>query len=731
MTERRASFPPQEPPPSRHSVPLTVKIIVGLITGAVLGLVIGEAVQPLKVFGETYVGLMQMTVMPFIVFSLIGNIGRLKIPELRLLARTGLVTYLLLWFFAVITALCFANAFPVLHTSHFFSTSLIDAPPNVDWLRLFVPSNPFKSLAENSVPAVVIFCIMFGIGLIGFDSKQGIIDLMTISARSLHKVNGMVVQLTPYGIFAITAHSTGTIPIREFERLEAYYLTLGSFILIMTFVVLPLLVSAFTRIRYREVIRISADSLLTAFVTGSVLSSIPLLIEATKSFYQGDDQDEEKNAKFAEFILPLAYPFPNSGNVAALLFISFAGWFVGQRLSFGEELHLLWLGSLLMFGKVLLAIPFLLNVFQIPQDMFQLFLASGVFAGRFSDALGAMHYLAFTLLATARMTGQFELSLTKLIQNVLIMAGSITLILLLIRSPLERLSVSDDTRHLILNRANLYHSPKTQINIVAPAPNPVSIQHFKNHLDRIRSRGILRVGFQKDYLPYSFVNNQGNLVGLDVDLILKFAHELGVSLEFVPYTRASQQEQINKDHFDIAISGISVTLERSIRMNLSEPYLIVNLALVVPDHRRAEFESEERINELENPHIAVLEGSLFEENVRRHFPRAIVDHIAGPAEFFEDTQADYDVLATHAESGAAWTLVHPEYTVVNPFQHPDRAPLAIAVAGFDVVLEDTLNTWITLQKINGTIEQLSEYWLQGKEFSQEKHRGALIPVPPH
>ena len=731
MTERSAAISPQEPPTSRRPVPLTVKIIIGLTTGAVIGLALGEAVQPLKAIGETYVGLMQMTVLPFIVFSLIGNIGRLNMPELRLLARTGLVTYVLLWFFAVITALCFSNAFPVLHTSHFFSTSLIEAPPSVDWLRLFVPSNPFKSLVENSVPAVVIFCILFGVGLIGFDSKQGIIELMNISAKSLHKVNGMVVQLTPYGIFAITAHSTGTIPIREFERLEAYYLTLGSCILIMTFVVLPLLVSTFTRIRYRDVIRISADSLLTAFVTGSVLSSIPLLIEATKSFYQEDEQDGEKNAEFAEFILPLAYPFPNSGNVAALLFISFAGWFVGQRLSFGEELHLLWLGSFLMFGKVLLAIPFLLNVFQIPQDMFQLFLASGVFAGRFSDALGAMHYLAFTLLATARMTGQFELRWTKLIQNVLIMAGSISLILLLIRPPLERLSVSDDTRHLILNRANLYHAPKTQINIVAPAPNPVSIQHFKSRLERIRSRGILRVGFQKDYLPYSFVNNQGNLVGLDVDLISKFAHELGVSLEFVPYTRASQQEQINKDHFDIAISGISVTLERSIRMILSEPYLIVNLALVVPDHRRTEFESEERINELENPHIAVLEGSLFEENVRRHFPRAIIDRIASPVEFFEDTQADYDALATHAESGAAWTLVHPEYTVVNPFHHPDRAPLAIAVAGFDVVLEDTLNTWISLQKVNGTIDQLSEYWLQGKEPSQEKHRRPLLPLLSH
>lgn len=710
-----------------RKIPLTTRILIGLFAGVGLGLLLGPAIAPLKAIGEVYVGLMQMTVLPFIVFSLIGNIGRLKMDELRLLGRTGLVTYAILWAFAVITTLSFSRAFPELETSHFFSSSLIEPPPEVDWIKLFVPSNPFKSLAENAVPAVVLFCILFGIGLINFDGKQGLIDQLQVSARSLHKVNGMVVQLTPYGIFAIAAHASGTIPLREFERLEAYYLVLAATIVLMTFVVLPLLVSSFTPIRYRDVIRISADSLLTAFVTGSVLSSLPILIESTKNFYQEESKENgERNADFAGFILPLAYPFPNSGNVAALLFVSFAGWFVGQRLSFGEEFHLFWLGSFLMFGKVLLAIPFLLNVFQIPQDMFQLFLAAGVLAGRFSDALSAMHYLAFTLIATARMTGQFHIHWLKLARNSGIIVAAIVISLLLIRSPLERLSVSDDTRHLILNRASLYRDNVHPPVIVAPGPNPIKLTGFNNRLERIQSRGILRVGFQEDYLPYSFLNHEGHLVGLDVDLICKFAKELGVRLEFVPYKRATLQDQINGDQFDLAISGISVTMERSVRMLLSEPYLIVNLALVVPDHQRSLYESEDEIREMEHLHIAVSEGSQFEESIKRHFPNAIIDRIASPAHFFEDMQTGYDVLAIHAESGSAWTLVHPEYAIVNPFHHPDRAPLAIAIAGFDNPLQSTLNTWIQLQKVNGTMDRLDEYWIKGKESHPETHRKPLL-----
>ena len=71
-------------------------------------------------------------------------------------------------------------------------------------------------------------------------------------------------------------------------------------------------------------------------------------------------------------------------------------------------------------------------------------------------------------------------------------------------------------------------------------------------------------------------------------------------------------------------------------------------------------------------------------------------------------------MAAHAESGAAWTLLYPQYTIVNPLNHPDRAPISIAVSGFDLALESMLNAWIGLQKINGTLDRLSDYWFLGK-----------------
>jgi hypothetical protein len=50
----------------------------------------------------------------------------------------------------------------------------------------------------------------------------------------------------------------------------------------------------------------------------------------------------------------------------------------------------------------------------------------------------------------------------------------------------------------------------------------------------------------------------------------------------------------------------------------------------------------------------------------------------------------------------------------------------VAVAGFDIVLDDTLNTWITLLKMDGTIDKLFDHWMLGKSSSLKKPRWSII-----
>ena len=60
----------------------------------------------------------------------------------------------------------------------------------------------------------------------------------------------------------------------------------------------------------------------------------------------------------------------------------------------------------------------------------------------------------------------------------------------------------------------------------------------------IRARGILRVGYLPDSLPYAFFNARGELVGFDVELAHQLAREMGVKLELVPVSRERFDEHM-------------------------------------------------------------------------------------------------------------------------------------------------------------------------------------------
>ncbi len=728
-TSVRQPQPPlvvQDQQPPKKPINLTAWIFLAMAFGIASGLFIGEYAVNLKFIGDVYVGLMQMTVLPYVVFSLIGNIGRLSVREVGLLATSGLKIFLGLWATAAITVLLLSQAFPDLTTGQYFSSTMVDPPPKLNWLNLFVPSNPFRSLADNSVPAVVVFCILFGVAIIGFEEKRSLLDHIGLITRTLHRVNGYVVKLTPIGVFGICAHAAGTMSFSEFERLQAYYLTFGASVILLTFVILPLLVTVYTPFTYRQVISAAKDALLTAFVTGSVFPVIPLLIEGVNRLYADHFRKDARHSDFPEFILPLAYPFPDSGNVIDLIFIPFAAWFLGDMMGIGDELFMVGAGFFLLFGKVFLTIPFLLNSFHIPQDMFQLFLAAGVLAARVGDILSSMHYLVFTVLTTAAMTGLLKVRLSRLFWAVGLALAIILPVILGIRYALTHIGNDEHGTETTLDRRDLLEKPVFTSLVAQAAPNPVPLKPGQNRLERIKQRGLIRVGYRPDNLPYTYFNQEGKLVGLDIDLVTRLARDLNAGIEFVGFRSETLAQQLADDHFDMALSGLTDSLERSSVMLMSEPYLVVNMALLVKDHQRSEFEDEEKINRRKRLRIGVVKGSYFEKRTLDHFPDAQIDRLDSPRQFFEEGWRELDALAMHAESGAAWTLVYPAYTVVNPLQRRDSAPVSLAIAGFDIVLDDTLNTWITLMKMDGTLDKLFDHWMLGKNTKPKEPRWSIL-----
>jgi Bacterial extracellular solute-binding proteins, family 3 len=90
-------------------------------------------------------------------------------------------------------------------------------------------------------------------------------------------------------------------------------------------------------------------------------------------------------------------------------------------------------------------------------------------------------------------------------------------------------------------------------------------------LDAIVGAGTLRVGLTEDYRPFSFADASGNVEGIDVDMAMSLAQALGVRLEIVKTSWSTLKSDLEANSFDIAMGGITITLDRQRTGPFSSP----------------------------------------------------------------------------------------------------------------------------------------------------------------
>jgi Na+/H+-dicarboxylate symporter len=184
------------------------RILVGLAAGVLLGLFLGERAALLKWAADGFVKLLQMTVLPYVTVSIIGSLGKLRYEEARILGiKTGAVL-VGLWLTALLFTFLIPLTFPQVQSASFFSTTLVEPRTPFNFVDLYIPSNPFYSLANNVVPAVVLFSVVIGLALIGVERKQVLLDVLTVGSDALSRATRFVVRWTPFNSSSRAASST-------------------------------------------------------------------------------------------------------------------------------------------------------------------------------------------------------------------------------------------------------------------------------------------------------------------------------------------------------------------------------------------------------------------------------------------------------------------------------------------------------------------------------------------
>jgi hypothetical protein len=94
--------------------------------------------------------------------------------------------------------------------------------------------------------------------------------------------------------------------------------------------------------------------------------------------------------------------------------------------------------------------------------------------------------------------------------------------------------------------------------------------------------------------------------------------------------------------------------------------------------------------------------------------------------FFESEDGHYDALLTTSEGGAAWTLLYPEYTIIALPGQRHQVLLVLGLTEHDAKLEDYLNNWIRISRLNGTIDELKDHWIYGRTAVKERPRWSVL-----
>ena len=710
---------------------LTFRIITGLVLGVFTGLFFGEDAADLQIIADVWIGLMQMTVLPYVIVSLISGLGQLDSALARQLAIKGGLLMLAFWGIALLVVTVMPMAFPDFVNAAFYSAHSKEAVATMNPVDLYIPSNPFHAMANTVIPAVVIFSSAVGIALIGMPRKATFIDSMTIFLEALGRVTRFMVGLTPIGVFAIVAVAAGTMTLDELARLQVYFVVYIVASLYLALWVLPVLISTLTPFSYRNVFKYSKEALLTAFFTQNVFIILPMLIDASRKLFTDYQLNSDDTDSLSEVIVPVTFNFPNTGKLLSLLFIPFAAWLTGSPMELAAYPGFLIAGLASYFAKAQTALPFLLDMQKIPQDMFQLYFPTGIINGKFDTMVSAMNLLAFSVIGTAALTGHLQISVRKLIRFLLI---SVLLLVVAVVGTRAFLAATIDTT---------YHKDKVMLgmSLIEPGVNTTVFEsrndlppRFKldlpenySVLDRIMSRGVLRVGYAPGRFPFTFTNNLGELVGFDVELLNILARELGVTLEFVPATWETLKGQVNSDEVDI-VGTMQLSTGMLVDLDLSDPYLQGQLSTVVRDYRRKDFSSIERI-------LAHRELTIAYPGPVGYIRPAVEKALSGVRitwqeidqfkEFFEQEDESMDALIVEIEIGTAWTLLHPEYTVVVPKSSVLNIPLGFAVAKGQHDFAAMLGRWIAAKKATGEIQQAYDYWILGKGAEKKEPRWSI------
>jgi cyclohexadienyl dehydratase len=231
-----------------------------------------------------------------------------------------------------------------------------------------------------------------------------------------------------------------------------------------------------------------------------------------------------------------------------------------------------------------------------------------------------------------------------------------------------------------------------------------------SRLDSVQQSGKLSVCTTGDYKPYTFHRPDGGYEGIDIELAQSLAQSLGAQVEWVPTTWKTLMTDFTAGKCDIAVGGISVTLERQKKAFFSDTLDIDGKVPLVRCEDEARYQTVAQINQ---PDVRLIEpqGGTNEAFARAFLPNAKLAFHDNKTIFQQLLDKQADVMITDASEALYQQKRLPGLCTVNPLRYMQYGEKAYLLPRDDVSWKAYVDQWLHLAKATGTYQKVVGEWL--------------------
>jgi cyclohexadienyl dehydratase len=241
---------------------------------------------------------------------------------------------------------------------------------------------------------------------------------------------------------------------------------------------------------------------------------------------------------------------------------------------------------------------------------------------------------------------------------------------------------------------------------------PAGAQGQASRLDAVIVQKVLRIGTTGDYKPFSFLNPDAQAFeGIDIDMARALAGALGAEPRFVPTAWPTLMADLAADKFDIAMGGISITLERQKTAWFSSPYLSSGKTPIARCADQARFQTLADIDRA-GVRLIVNPGGTNERFARANLQQATIMLFGDNRAIFDQILAGQaDVMITDAIETVLQQKLHPGLCAI----HPDQ-PFDVSEFGYllprDLPLKLFVDQFLHQAEMSKAFAAIHDKWLK-------------------